>query len=360
LEKKKGFYEVGFKGETVAKVPIGGSNSEIDLDHKYIVATNSHYGENKDHVIFHILEEYCGNIKNNRKKWKTDIKPYFCTFTGKDNKWKSQAINFHILKRYIHKHNHFYFKDFDFPNYNCDWLDYSIDMTLNFIHKDGLLTQDYSRKQLFGIDIFPQLEREGHIISTFLPQLTMRVVRKRNYLIENSNLVLTIDWLLDFKDLINDSISLIDIFLMQFYTKAQFAPLKSWNFDEAIVGSKFNRRIDDKLKWIRLITGKNLNIENEKKDFTNIRELRNHLNHFDPPSFCASLEEIAEWMNMILSVSTILFKMRKCTESVLSEELMTLMVQPIVKFDPQKAFSERYPQPKAVSGYNTSIWKNPI
>lgn len=50
--------------------------------------------------------------------------------------------------------------------------------------------------------------------------------------------------------------------------------------------------------------------------------------------------------------------MRKCTESILSEELMTLMVQPIVKFEPQKAFSDRYQQPKSVSGYNTSIWKN--
>ena len=90
----------------------------------------------------------------------------------------------------------------------------------------------------------------------------MRVVKKRNHLIENSNLVLTIDWLFDFKDLINDSISLIDIFLMQFHTKAKYAPENYWKFDEDKIGSKMGRRLEDKLKWVKLITGKNLDIEN--------------------------------------------------------------------------------------------------
>jgi hypothetical protein len=360
LEKKKGFYEVGFKGETVAKVPIGGTNSEIDPNHKYIVATNSYYGENKDHVIFHILDQYCGNIHAIRLKWRKDKQPYFCNFKGENGSWKSKAINFHILNNYINTNRIFKFSDFDFPNNNCDWLDYSIDMTLNFMHKDGIGVQDFSRKQFFGINIIPQLDREGHIISTLLPQLTLRVVNKRNQLIQNSNMVLTIDWLLDFKDLVNDSISLIDIFLMQLHTKAKHAPEKYWNFDEEKIGSKMGRRLEDKLKWVKLITNKNLDIEKERKDFKTLRELRNHLNHFDPPSFCASIEELAEWLNMILSISTILFKMRKCVGAVLSEELMTLMIQPIVRFEPQKVFSDRYPQPKAKSGYNTSIWKNPI
>lgn len=360
MEKKKGFYEVGFKGETVAKVPIGGTNSEIDPDHKYIVSTNSYYGENKDHVIFHILDQYFGNIHANRIKWRKDKHHYSRNFKGENGNWTSKVINFHILNNYINKNKIFKFKDFDFPNYYCDWLDLSVDMTRNFIHKDGLITQDYSLKQRFGINIMPQLDREGHMISTMLPQLTMRVVKKRNHLIENSNLVLTIDWLFDFKDLINDSISLIDIFLMQFHTKAKYAPEKYWKFDEDKIGSKMGRRLEDKLKWVKLITGKNLDIEKEKRDFKTLRELRNHLNHFDPPSFCASIEEIVEWLNMILSISTILFKMRKCTNAVLSDELMTFMVQPIVRFEPQKAFSQRYPQPKNMSGYNTSIWKNPI
>lgn len=265
LEKKKGNYEIAYRGESVAKVPIGGTNSELDPDHKYIIRTNQFYSENKNYVIFHILDEYCSEIKNNRTKWRKDKNLYYCTFTKGNEKWSSKGINFHILNTYINQYKKFHFKDFDFPNYNCDWLDYSIDMTLNFIKKDGLLIEDYSRKQLFGINILPRLEREGHIISTLLPQLTMRVIRKRNYLIENSDSVLTIDWLFSFKDLINDSISLIDIFLMQFYTKAQFAALKSWNFDEAKVGTKFNRRIDDKLKWVKQITGNNLNIESERK-----------------------------------------------------------------------------------------------
>ncbi len=359
-KKEQAYYEIKYRGDSMAKIPLKPGQT-FDPNHQYIVNTNKFSNGNKSLVIFHLLDEYCSNIKNSREQWKKDRKPYRCTFTNPDkSQWQSLPINYSELDRYIKRTKRFKFSDFNFPNYTCDWLDLSVDMTMNFhlpSGKMGMVVQDFSLTQRFGIGIRPQLDREGHLISSFLPQLTIRIVNKRKKLIENSDKVLEIDWLFDFKDLINDCISLMDIFLMQFYTKSKYAPESNWTFDEHKIGLKHGRRLMDKISWVRTITGNNLDIEPEIEALNTLRELRNHLNHFDPPSFCASIEEIVEWLNMTLRVATILYKMRKCVGAKMSEELMTFMVQPIVKFEPQSVFSNRVEQYKPDSGYNTSIWR---
>lgn len=353
------YYEITLGGKLFRiPLPVG---QMLDINHKFIISTNQFYNGNKSLVIFYLLYKYCAYSKNTKEQWKRDVYPYVSTFTNADgSKWNSKVINYKRLNEYIKNTKQFKFEDFDFPRYNCDWLDLSIDANMNFhvpCGTTGMVIQDYSIKQRLGIEIYPQLDREGHLISTFLPQLIMRVVADRNNLISTSKNALTINWLFDFKELVNNSISLVDIFLMQLYTKAKYAPEKSWKFEEAKLGSKYGRRMSDKIRWVSLITGKNLNIESEKDAFNTLRELRNHLNHFDPPSFCASLEEIVEWLNMILSISTILYKMRECAGANISEELLTFMVQPIVKFEPQSVFSNRVQQQKSITGYKTSIWK---
>ncbi len=124
-------------------------------------------------------------------------------------------------------------------------------------------------------------------------QLITRVIKSRTKLIESSNLALTDDWVFDFRTLVNDVISLIDITLMQFYIKAEYDPLPGWKFDKDIVGEKYGRRIADKFKWIHEITGNHfpMNATKEMKSFESLRKLRNHLMHFDPPSLVILLEE---------------------------------------------------------------------
>ena len=236
-------------------------------------------------------------------------------------------------------------------------------MTVNFHLKSsptsGMVIQDWSLMQRFGhgVNLQPQIDREGHLISSFLPGLIKRIIEQRDELIMNSHQALEINWLFRFKELIINSISLIDITLLQLYTKAQYNPEPNWTFDIDIVGVKHARRISDKLKWVKQISGTDPNISNELDSLMTLKNLRNHLSHFDPPCFVASLEEISDWLNMVLDIATINYKIRMALGVKLSEDLMTFMVQPEVEFVPQSVFTNRAPENRKYTGYKTSTWK---
>lgn len=360
--KQKAYYEVTFQGEVIGKLPLGPGKT-FDKEHKYFRKTSIFRNNNKSLVIWHILDEYGHKLILSRKEWKKTRIPYRFQFKNKSgDAWKSKPINWSRLNDHIKKYKRFKFEDFDFPVYNCFWLDTSIDLTLNFhvigSPTSGMFIQDWLLIQKFGHDIKlrPQIDREGHLISSFLPTLIKRIIYQRNELISNSNKALEINWLFGLKELIINSISLVDITLLQLYTKAEFNPETTWNFDKDKLGEKHSRRISDKLKWVRQITGINPEFSNEVESLMILKGVRNHLSHFDPPCFCATLEEICDWLNMIMDIAIVNYKIRKAINVRMSEELMTLMVQPLVEFVPQSVFQNRVVQNRSRSGYRTSIW----
>lgn len=361
-KKRKAYYEITYRGDVIGKVPLK-SGQKFNVKHKYFQKTTIFNRDNKAKVIWYLIDEHCSNIGYSRKEWKKTRKPFRCTFTNPNGtKWNSKPINYSRLNDYIKKNYKFEYADFDFPSYNCRWLDLSIDMGVNFFLKSspnaGTPIQDWTLLDRFGHDVHlrPQIDREGHLISSFLPGLIRRIIYQRNELINNSNEALEINWLFRLKELIINSISLIDITLLQLYTKAEYLPESTWTFDKKILGEKHSRRITDKLKWVRQISGNELNITQELESLKILKEVRNHLSHFDPPCFAVTLEEIAEWLNMILDIATINYKIRMALNVKLSEELMSFMVQPLVEFVPQSVFTERTPLNKRFSGYSTSKW----
>ena len=188
------------------------------------------------------------------------------------------------------------------PEYNCDWLDTSIVMSINFhipSGKVGMPIQDYSVVQRFGqkIGIVPQLDREGFTFSTLQPLLLIEIVKLRNELIKTSDKALDPNWFFKLRELIITTISIVEITLMQFYLKAEYTYNPTWTFDKSILGERFGRRLMDKIRWIKQITGVQPNITNELDALKELKQIRNHLNHFDPPSFCATLEEVERWLN---------------------------------------------------------------
>ncbi len=90
----------------------------------------------------------------------------------------------------------------------------------------------------------------------------------------------------------------------------------------------------DKLKWVKIITNNHLNIEKEKSSLNKLKEIRNHLNHFDPPSFVATLNEICGWLNDIFDVVKIVMRIRLCAGETLNKELTELYLQPNIHFRP--------------------------
>ncbi|AFZ60752.1 hypothetical protein H6G54_19290 [Anabaena cylindrica FACHB-243] len=292
-------------------------------------------------------------------------KPDFSVNYTLDKIIQSKPIGYGIISKYIYSNNSFSSESFNLPLYECFWLDHTIDIQINF-HKFDLgstepLTIALPQNQMYG-DQYPihlQIDREGHIYSSMQRTLIQRIISLRNKLVIQSNEALLSDWIFDLRTLIGDTISLVEITLNQFYNKAQYDPLPGWNFDKEKVGEKFGRRFRDKLKWIGQITGNPLdNAVDELSSFHNLREIRNHMMHFDPPSLIVPLEEAAIWLNQIVDVAFLVRKIRDKIGASGSTSILNFMLQKKVIFVPEPSFASRLPLNSRESGYLCSCWPN--
>jgi hypothetical protein len=270
---------------------------------------------------------------------------------------ESKEVNYKILSNYFRKNEHSRFDiSFNLHQMECTWLDLGANMSFNFHENPSMYFREHGITTMFGSEfpIKPTIDREGHYFVSVLPMLTYRVITQRNRLIKNSNKALEIDWIFDFRTLINDTISLVDITLNKIYIKAKYDPLPGWEFDQVKLGKKEGRRMDDKLAWVRHISGKEFNIESEINDFNFLRELRNHFNHFDPPTLVITFEEAATWFNQIISVGYLLIKIRESLGLAISRQLIEFIVQKEVEFVPETEFKKR--SPLGNCGYKSSCW----
>lgn len=312
-----------------------------------------------------ILSEQFLGKKQSIKKWREDTNLYQFTWEEPITKKTitTKKINYKIISEHLRVNNSFDEKIFDLPTIWSGWLDRSIDISINYHYvdkngevlqvSDGTISQEYGE----AFPLKPMLDREGHIFTTFLPQLTRRIIKQRKQLVENSHLALMHDWVFELRNVINDSISLIDITLNQLYSKAEFSPEVGWTFDKSKLGLKNNRRIKDKLKWVRDISGNELNIEAEFSKFENLRVVRNHLNHFDPPTLVITLEEAADWLNDVLYIGKILIKIRQALNTPVSLSLIELVSQRKILFNPESGFTNRSQLDSSKFGYRSSTWQ---
>lgn len=316
-------------------------------------------------VCFYYISAYLSG-KQSRKKWKKDNKEYILNWKdGKGNDRKSSSFNFRKLSRFVFENGFIDTKPFGLPEYECFWLDKSIDMKIN-MHvtnekmSGGLTMHDGTPQQQFGEEypIKPRLIREGHSFTTLQPQLMSHIVRLRNKLVENSNQALDDSWFFDLRALINDTVSLVEITLNQIYIKAKYDPLEKWDFNMSELGESHGRRFKDKLNWIYKISGNHINAETHLSKFNVLRELRNHLMHFDPPSLIVTIEEAKDWLNYIVDTGLLLVKIREALDVPISTALLNFILQREVMFIPEKHFNKRLPIGIDNSDYQSSTWPN--
>jgi len=311
-----------------------------------------------------LTNHFLKDIKKNMTQWKTGNQTYIVSWP--DNAGvtqKSKPISYKVFSQKIRESGAYNHTEFNLPKIECYWLDNSVDLSMNFHKfdaggKEALTVKDGTPEKQFGPEypIKPQLDREGHFFTTFQPQLIKKIIQRRSDLINNSHLATDPDWVMDLRYLINDIFSLIDITLNQFYIKAKYDLQAGWTFDESKLGGKNGRRLMDKLKWIHQITGKNLDYEPEKDSLRRLKEVRNHFNHFDPPSLVITLEEAEIWLNDVIVLGLLLIRIRKTINVTISDELANLVIQKKAKFVPQAAFSERLPLDSKKNGYYSSQW----
>lgn len=275
----------------------------------------------------------------------------------------SKPVNYIEIAKYIREEGYFDTEVFQLPVFKCFWLDSTFEAKINFhVHDhtapEGLTIADGYTKQIYGEDypITPKLIREGHTYTSLQPQLLYRIVKCRTKLINNSHEALTDDWFFDLRALISDSISLIEITLHQIYIKAQYNPLPNWNFDEKKLGVRHGRKFDDKIGWIYKISGNHLGAENYMQNVNNLRELRNHMMHFDPPHLVITIEEATIWLNQIIDIGWLLIKIRKAVGAELSVPLINFILQKEAIFNAEEHCLKRLPIGIGNADYASCIW----
>lgn len=332
-------------------------------EHEYILFKNTPVKGANTQASFIIIEHLFGKTKSNQK-WYKDKTLYNFNWTDHSGKTQTSSnLNYLSISNYLRENGYFNTNDFNLPEMECYWLDKSGDFNVNFHTFDAktneaLTLADGIPAVQFGNNypVKPKLDREGHIFTTLQPQLLKRIMKGRKALIDNSQNALHYEWVMDLRALINDTIALLEITLNQIYIKAEFDPLPTWTFDLDILGVKHGRRLADKLKWVRQISNKNLDIEPERNSLEELKNLRNHFNHFDPPSLTVTLEEAAKWLNQILDIGFILIKIRKSIGVDVSTNLINFILQKEVYFNPEQDFIKRLPLDSRKGGYKTSTW----
>lgn len=240
----------------------------------------------------------------------------------------------------------------------CNWLDGDVQMSRDFHTFPGhteAITFAVPLNLGQSFPLIPKLDREGTLFNSFQSGLLTRIVDLRSRLIDESSKFGNGAWFFDFRSLLGDVVSLVDTTLHQVYFKAKYDPLPGWKFDEQRMGPTHGVRVVDKFGWIHQITGNHLNAHVLMKSFTKVKELRNHLSHFDPPCFCYSMEDAVDWMNDLLDIGKLLWKIRVAAGSPLSSGLIKFLLQPTVRFVPKNQELIRIPQGDQI-GYRSSAW----
>lgn len=313
-------------------------------------------------VAVHLMYFYSGE-KKSYAQWKKHGAAFLGYTDG------SQWISFETIEAMIEKTNTFDFKSLKLSEPRCNWLDGDISIGC-YVHlsdpKEPTAVQctvDTNLGESFPLK--PQLDREGLLFNSFQMVTQERVVGLWRWLLKNSANFASKEWFPSLRMLFSEVVSLIDMTLHQIYMKAQYDKIPGWNFDRVKLGSRIGRKLKDKLSWVGHITGRPLDDAREEIAALDIfRELRNHTQHFDPPCFCCTLEDVAIWLNKIPLIGRLIWKIRDRIGSPLSVPLIEMLLLPSIKFVPDPSFSTRRIKQGADSGYSSTQWsegsENPI
>lgn len=280
--------------------------------------------------------------------------------TDGKRQWISKEIRLDAIENHLFINNKFLHAEFDLYELQCNWLDGDVDLSMpqQIVGSDGLAVI-FSLPLPMGANfpLKPQIDREGVLYNSFQKSLAMRIIQLHNRLVSNSSSFNSHDWLYDLISLVSNCVSLVDITLNQLYLKAEHDPLPGWKFDKAVLGERIHPRLSDKFRWIGQISGNSLdNSQKEMKSFTFLRELRNHTQHFDPPCFGFTLQEVANWLNLVRDIGSLLCNIRRKLNSPLNERIIELMLLPPVIFNGQTLF-DRKRTDHINTGYETTKWK---
>ena len=255
----------------------------------------------------------------------------------------------------------------DLPRIECDWLDGMTAIAKPDAPIATVTGDEYAKFALAlpygdGFPFTPCIDREGVAYRSLQVPIQRNIARLYQHLIDDSHLVVGMDgaWLTDFRMLINECVSAVDVTLHQLYFMAQYqGGALGFRFDEEKLGLRYGTRLRDKLSWVGRITGRPLDdAEHEVNSFIVLKDLRNHFNHFDPPCVAYTVEDAVSWLNRVPDVGRLLLKIRAKLNAQLNEALIAVIFLSPVRFNPRSS-DGRVPQPTDV-GYGSTDWSRVV
>lgn len=297
-------------------------------------------------------------------QWKKQP-PFSVTSTDdKGAPLKSTPLSFDQLSKHLKENRKLLHAELKLPRVQCAWLDPSVVVRQLFYApvnppNTGSFALALTSKLGAAFPILPMVDREGLALSSLQHHLTQTVIRTRHQLVSRSDRMLGADdtWLDDLMVYMNSSVALVENLLHQLYYKAKFdAPAMGWKFDEERLGQTHRRPLKEKIRWVYDITGQLVNsMDDQLRNVMKLKEIRNHLNHFDPPAFAMTIEDAALWLNFCDDLAVLLSKLRQKIGSPLSVPLIELLLLPRVEWSPFDPGIPRLPQPPT-SGYASCQW----
>lgn len=312
-----------------------------------------------------VLDHYVGRkrsraqwraTKNFRINWKNNVKRDGQSIEVDE---QSAQLSFDLFCAHLRGHRRLDVKKLNLQTLNKSWMDASVTGALTFhapANEDNShLTIIHSPSFVKGFPIEPAIDREGVAFSNVTLHLQKTLLDLRPKLVHESRGLFDVGtgpWLRDLMAYFNAAVSLIEVTLNMIYYKAKHeASQYGWKFDETTLGPTHGRRLADKIAWIGAITTSHLNnAEREVKSFKRLKEVRNHLHHFDPPVFAYTIEDVAGWLNQLKDIAELVWKIREKINVPLSEHLIEMLLSPEVEAVPKDPSKRRAPQPPSV-GY---------
>lgn len=309
-------------------------------------------------IVKRILN-YLFNKKLSASEWKK-LRQFDCTVVNSNGVPENYHFSFKDICLPLKQNRKFNRAVFKFPQFFCYWIDNEMTLSTNIYCPTGNGEESISFvfNTSLGNDfpIKPCIDREGAAFASMQYTILTEILRSRHYLVEHSDELLQPGgvWLSTLISYFNSCVSIVEITLIQLYYKAKYdGPSKNWVFDEERLGSTICRKFEDKLHWIGQITGKPLDdAKDEMESFNVVKNIRNHLNHFDPPLFAYTIEDVASWLSLVNDIGMLLFKIRSKMDICINDQIVELMLLPKVNFVPNHPDTIRYPQKPNV-GYQS-------
>jgi hypothetical protein len=208
--------------------------------------------------------------------------------------------------------------------------------------------------------LVPMIDREGFAMGDMQSLVELNIVALFNEMISASHLAPhpRSGWLTKFRLFVSDCITAVEIMLHKIYLLAEYrAKDLGWNFNKLELGPRRGVRVADKLQWISKVSGKPFALRPDTHaSFKKLKELRNHLSHFDPPCFAATLVEVCAWLNQVRDIGDIIWSIRRHFRQQLSESTVALLLLPEVRFSGKVLFDREVPEHDQTIGYGSASW----